>query len=85
MIFCTKCKGKRLKDMAMDERDIYVSRYRKLGKELEMERLRISQMMNGHGKGQDKQKMSQGQTRDKSNEILAELNELEDLLFTKGD
>ena len=63
-------------------KEMYLSRYRALGKKLEIERLRISEMMNEDlGKPLDKHKLSQDSFRDKCNQILIELNELEDLLF----
>jgi hypothetical protein len=66
----------------MVAKHIYVSRYRALGKKLEVERLRISEMMNEDlDRPMDKQRLSQDQFRDKCNKILLELNELEDLLF----
>jgi hypothetical protein len=66
----------------MDSKDIYVSRYRALGKKLEIERLRISDMMNeDFDKPLDKHSLSQEQYRDKCNQMLVELNELEELLF----
>ena len=63
-------------------KEVYKSRYRALGKKLEIERLRISEMMNKDlDKPLDKHSLSQDQFRDKCNEILLELNELEELLF----
>jgi hypothetical protein len=69
-------------DTNMVAKEIYVSRYRALGKKLEIERLRISKMMNEDlNKPLDKQRLSQDQFQDKCNKLLLELSELEDLLF----
>lgn len=66
----------------MNTKEVYVSRYRALGKKLEIERLRISEMMNeDFDKPLDKHRLSQDHFRDKCNQILIELNELEELLF----
>lgn len=66
----------------MNTKDVYVSRYRALGKKLEIERLRISEMMNDDfDKPLDKHRLSQDQYRDRCNQLLIELNELEELLF----
>lgn len=60
----------------------YLERYRALGKKLEIERLRISEMINEDFENPlDKHRISQIQFRDKCNELLLELNELEELLF----
>jgi hypothetical protein len=69
-------------DTIMVAKEIYVSRYRALGKKLEIERLRISEIMNEDFKQPlDKHRLSQDQFQDKCNKLLLELNELEDLLF----
>ncbi len=66
----------------VSKKEKYLSRYRALGKKLEIERLRISEMMNeDFEKPLDKQRITQDQFRDKCNELLIELNELEELLF----
>ena len=64
------------------EKNNYLNRYRSLGKKLEIERLRISEMMNeDFKKPLDKHRISQDQFRDTCNELLLEINELEELLF----
>ena len=63
-------------------KEIYRARYRALGKMLEVERLRQSEMMNEDvHKPLDRHRLSQKGFRDKSKDILSELNDLEDLLF----
>jgi diphthamide biosynthesis methyltransferase len=69
-------------EFMVSKKEKYLSRYRALGKKLEIERLRISEMMNeDFEKPLDKQRITQDQFRDKCNELLIELNELEELLF----
>jgi diphthamide biosynthesis methyltransferase len=66
----------------ISSKEKYLTRYRALGKKLEIERLHISEMMNeDFGKPLHMHRISQGQFRDKCNKLLVELNELEDLLF----
>lgn len=66
----------------VSKKEKYLNRYRALGKKLEIERLRISEIMNeDFGKPLDMHRISQDQFRDKCNELLLELNKLEELLF----
>ena len=66
----------------VSKKEKYLIKYRALGKKLEIERLRISEMMNeDFEKPLDKHRISQNQFRDKCNKLLLELNELEELLF----
>ena len=64
------------------KKEAYGARYRALGKMLEVERLRQSEMMNEDARlPRDKHRLSQQGFSDRSKDILNELNELEDLLF----
>jgi hypothetical protein len=64
------------------KKEVYCARYRALGKMLEVERLRQSEMMNEDAHlPRDRHRLAQKGFRDKSKDILNELNELEDMLF----
>lgn len=65
----------------MERQDYYINRYRALGKQLEVERLRVSRMMSDSPES----RRLAAEEPDMCARILLELNELEDLLYKKGD